>query len=56
VETPDPVTPLRTALAELAANVRSGQVSHPCDAGFGRDVVHVLADAERQAGARPGPP
>jgi predicted dehydrogenase len=56
VETPDPVTPLRTALAELAANARSGQVSHPCDARFGRDVVHVLADAERQAGARPGPP
>jgi predicted dehydrogenase len=54
VETPDPVTPLRTALAELAANARSGQVSHPCDARFGRDVVHVLADAERQIGARPG--
>ena len=53
---PDPVTPLRTALAELAANARSGQVSHPCDARFGRDVVHVLADAERQTGARPGPP
>ena len=56
VETPDPVTPLRTALAELAANARSGQVSHPCDARFGRDVVQVLADAERQIGARPGPP
>ena len=56
VETPDPVTPLRTALAELAANARSGQVSHPCDARFGRDVVQVLADAERQIGARPGSP
>jgi predicted dehydrogenase len=52
---PDPVTPLRTALAELAANARSGQVSHPCDARFGRDVAHVLDDAERQTGARPGP-
>jgi predicted dehydrogenase len=55
-EVPDPVTPLRTALSELAANARSGQVSHPCDAWFGRDVVHVLADAERQIGARPGSP
>ncbi len=49
---PDPVTPLRNALAELAANVRSGQVRHPCDARFGRDVVHVLADAEGQISAR----
>jgi predicted dehydrogenase len=49
---PDPVTPLRTALAELAANARSGQVRHPCDARFGRDVVRVLADAERQVSAR----
>jgi predicted dehydrogenase len=44
----DPVIPLRTALAELAANARAGQVSHPCDARFGRDVVHILADAQRQ--------
>jgi predicted dehydrogenase len=44
----DPVVPLRTALGELAANARSGQVSHPCDAQFGRDVVHILADAQRQ--------
>jgi predicted dehydrogenase len=44
----DPVIPLRTALAELAANARSGQVDHPCDARFGRDVVHILADAQRQ--------
>jgi predicted dehydrogenase len=47
----DPVVPLRTALGELAANARSGQVSHPCDARFGRDVVHILADAQRQIGA-----
>jgi predicted dehydrogenase len=44
----DPVIPLRTALAELAASARSGQVSHPCDARFGRDVVHILADAQHQ--------
>jgi predicted dehydrogenase len=48
VETADPVIPLRTALSELAANARSGQVSHPCDARFGRDVGHVLSDAQRQ--------
>jgi predicted dehydrogenase len=30
-ETEQPVTPLRTALTELAANGRSGQVGHPCD-------------------------
>ena len=52
LQAPDPVTPLRTALAELAANAQSGQVRHPCDARFGRDVVHVLADAERQISAR----
>ncbi len=50
-ETEQPVTPLRTALTELAANARSGQVSHPCDVGFGRDVGRVLADAQRQIGA-----
>jgi predicted dehydrogenase len=54
----DPVTPLRTALAELAANARAGEVSHPCDVRFGRDVVHILADAQRQIGAHspPGQP
>jgi len=52
MQAPDPVTPLRTALAELAANARSGQVRHPCDARFGRDVVRVLAEAERQVSAR----
>jgi|SRR5271170_169405 len=51
----DPVAPLRTALAELAANARSGQLSHPCDARFGRDVVRILADAQRQIGAHPWP-
>jgi predicted dehydrogenase len=48
VETEDPVIPLRTALTELAANARSGQVSHPCDVRFGRDVGRILADAQRQ--------
>ena len=44
----DPLPPLRTALTELAANIRSGQTGHPCDAGFGRDVGHVVAEAQRQ--------
>jgi predicted dehydrogenase len=51
VETPEPVTPLRTALTELAANARSGQASHPCDVQFGREVGRVLAEAQRQIGA-----
>lgn len=52
VETPEPVTPLRTALTELAANARSGQASHPCDVQFGRDITRILADAQRQIDAR----
>ena len=51
VETQEPVTPLRTALTELAANARSGQASHPCDVQFGREVGRVLAEAQRQIGA-----
>jgi len=47
VETEDAVIPLRTALTELAANARSGQVSHSCDVRFGRDIGRVLADAQR---------
>ena len=44
----DSVAALRTALTELAASARSGQPSHPCDASFGRDIVAILADDERQ--------
>jgi predicted dehydrogenase len=47
----DPVTQLRTALTELAANARSGQAGHPCDVRFGRDVGRVLAQAQRQMDA-----
>jgi predicted dehydrogenase len=50
----DPVVPLRTALTELADNIRSGQAGHPCDVRFGRDVGRVLADAQRQIAARLG--
>jgi predicted dehydrogenase len=55
VETEQAVTPLRIALTELAANARSGQVAHPCDIQFGRDIGRVLADAQRQTGAHPRP-
>jgi predicted dehydrogenase len=52
-ETPEPVTALRVALTELAANVRSGRTDHPCDVRFGRDISRVLTAAERQLGSRP---
>jgi len=53
---PDQVAALRTALAELAANARSGQVRHACDVWFGRDVERVLTEAQRQIDAkRAGP-
>jgi hypothetical protein len=53
VETHEPLTPLRTALTELAANARSGRASHACDVRFGRQIGHVLASAQSQLGARP---
>jgi hypothetical protein len=56
VETGQPSAPLRTALAELVANARTGQLTHPCDVQFGRAVGQVLADAQRQLGAPPGQP
>jgi predicted dehydrogenase len=52
-ETDQPTTPLRTALTELAANARSGQTAHPCDVHFGRQVGHVLTDAQHQIGEHP---
>jgi predicted dehydrogenase len=52
-----PLTALRVALAELAAGARSGRVDHPCDVRFGRDVVGILAAAQRQLDASgPGYP
>ncbi len=47
-ESGDPVGPMRTALGEFAERVASGRLDHACDVRFGRDVVHVLADAQRQ--------
>ena len=46
--------PLRTALSELVANIRSGSCAHPCDAAFGRDVGHVISEAQRQIDVRAG--
>ena len=48
VETGKPIAPLRTALAELAANARTGQLSHPCDVQFGQAVGQVLVTAQHQ--------
>jgi predicted dehydrogenase len=47
----DAVAALRLAATELAANARAGRTSHPCDALFGRDVVGVLSEAQRQISA-----
>jgi predicted dehydrogenase len=49
---PDPVPALSLALTELAGNIRAGRTEHPCDAGFGRDVGHVVAEAQRQIDKR----
>lgn len=48
----DPVSALRVALAELAANSRSGDTAHPCDAAFGRQVTRVLSAAQRHLDER----
>jgi len=50
--TPDPVPALSLALTELVANIRAGRTQHPCDVRFGRDVGHVVAEAQRQISAR----
>jgi predicted dehydrogenase len=49
----DPEQSLRVAAAELVAAANAGQVHHPCDVRFGRDVVEVLAKAEAQLAAHP---
>jgi predicted dehydrogenase len=36
------VTAYRAAVTQLAANVAAGVTTHPCDVGFGRDVVALL--------------
>jgi hypothetical protein len=51
-EATDPLPPMRTALAELAGNIRSGRTEHACDVRFGRDLGHVIAEAQRQIDRR----
>jgi hypothetical protein len=46
------VPSLSAALSELIANIRAGRTEHPCDVRFGRDVGHVLAEAQRQIDQR----
>jgi predicted dehydrogenase len=50
----DALAPLGIALSELVANIRSGRSAHPCDASFGRDVGHVISEAQRQIDERSG--
>jgi predicted dehydrogenase len=49
------VEALGTALRELRQQAGSPAPSHPCDVFFGRAVVDVLAEAERQLAARARP-
>jgi predicted dehydrogenase len=49
----DVVTTLRTAVRELVKNAEAHTQDHPCDVRFGRDVVRVLEEAERQLTANP---
>ena len=44
----DVVTTLRTAIGELADNANNSKQDHPCDVRFGRDIVRVLEEAQRQ--------
>jgi predicted dehydrogenase len=53
-EATDALPPLGTALDELTSNIRAGRTAHPCDASFGRDVGHVISEAQRQIDARFG--
>jgi len=50
--TDEPEAMLRIALGELAGNAAAGLVRHECDVLFGREVVRVLAEAERQIADR----
>ena len=50
----DPVQALRTAAAELVASASRARPEHPCDVGFGREVLRVLAAAQAHLDARSG--
>jgi predicted dehydrogenase len=47
-EPADPAGCLAIAAGELAASAADPAVGHPCDVHFGRRVVELLAEAERQ--------
>jgi predicted dehydrogenase len=47
-----PPAALGVALGELMAMAESGQVQHPCDVRFGRDIVDVLAATAPQLEGR----
>jgi predicted dehydrogenase len=49
-ETDEPVAAFQVAVDELTAAALTGG-THPCDVGFGRDVVAVLATAARALGS-----
>ena len=49
-EAPD--VAFRTAIDQLLATVSAGRTDHPCGVGFARDVVAVLAAADRDATTR----
>lgn len=48
----DALAPLGVALGELTSNIRAGVTAHRYDASFGRDVGHVLSEAQRQIDVR----
>jgi predicted dehydrogenase len=47
----DPTAALALAAGELAAAAEQSEPSHPCDVQYGRLVVRLLAEAERQLAA-----
>jgi predicted dehydrogenase len=49
----DPVAALASAARELAAAAAEERPSHPCDVQYGREVVRLLAEAQRQLDDRP---
>ena len=48
VDDVDSLASLTVALNELGDNAVAGRADHPYDVRFGRDIVRLLADAERQ--------
>src|SRR5262249_28322988 len=44
----EPVSPPAAALAAVVTSARSGQLTHPRDVRFGREVVLILAQAAGQ--------